>query len=95
MGTPRGNLALQMAASLIKAQVWIDDIVCTKSRSLPMSLMHLPATDHKWKYLYSVSRRALQFWQLTYIHGAHGSLVVKALSYKPEGRGFENDEMKF
>jgi hypothetical protein len=27
--------------------------------------------------------------------GARGSLVVKALGYRPEGRGFRPDEMKF
>jgi hypothetical protein len=29
------------------------------------------------------------------VHGARGSLVVKALGYKPEGRAFETDEVKF
>jgi hypothetical protein len=28
-------------------------------------------------------------------NGAHSSLVVKALGYKPEGCGFEPDEVKF
>jgi hypothetical protein len=27
--------------------------------------------------------------------GAHGSVAVNALRYKPEGRGFETDEVNF
>jgi hypothetical protein len=30
-----------------------------------------------------------------YMYGARGSLVVKALCYKPEGRGSDPDEVNF
>jgi hypothetical protein len=31
----------------------------------------------------------LLYYMITLYMGAHGSLVVKALGYKPKGRGFE------
>jgi hypothetical protein len=38
----------------------------------------------------------MQFWiSIAIIHGARGSVVVKALRYKPEGRGFDPDEVIF
>jgi hypothetical protein len=35
-------------------------------------------------------------WNIYNIYiGACGSIVVKAISYKPEGRGFDTDEVNF
>jgi hypothetical protein len=31
----------------------------------------------------------LLLWSLKYIHGERGSVLIKALCYKTEGRGFE------
>jgi hypothetical protein len=47
-----------------------------------ISLTNFIGTPSSVRIMYNI-------FLLTESLGAHGSLVVKALSYKPEGRGFE------
>ena len=48
---------------------------------------------HTLAYVPQVGGKAVQYlmcWLITYLLGAHGGVVVKALRYKPPGRGFDS-----
>jgi hypothetical protein len=62
-----------------------DQAAC--GRILPNTKTHNTSTD------YSQTNTFIEpFYQAI---GARGSVVVKALCYKPEGRGFDSDEVNF
>jgi hypothetical protein len=38
---------------------------------------------------------SVEYFENVVVNGAHGSVVVKALCYKPEGRGFDTQRGEF